>query len=919
MTYTLRTAVTETALSNRSKNALMKQGIDTLHRLLDLHPSEIDGIAGLGAKSKQEIQDFVTGIRSGQITVGGYFPALMQFFTCDEGPTFLHTDGKTYRDLFLKEMNLKARAFNCLQAAGITRLSELLLLSENDLMQLPSMGATSVKHIFERIEEIGLQEVLPHPESLAAKLILSISEQQAFEGVLTAPEIEISVMQLNDFLVKNGELQPVEDYLENASCLSEFQSTPVGKAILRAEVKKRFTDGAGTRSVDELVVQMPTCLRNEEAVREACRELETEGILEGAEGNPDCLILRLPDFLGAVRSNLEGRDRDILIRRNAGESLESIGEEYEISRERVRQVESKAWERLLSSVSRFREDRWKELYENYEMGVEEFRKVFGSEGIYHYLHARYPLPKGKRRRPIPEALEEERLPAELRRKLEVLACENYVKIGKEYIPATRAALIGYTLRHFCEEDTSTETFEIIFREVMKEAGKEDDIGVGLLDRGFFDRLSDRMDVLWKYGKRFRYYPISSNEYDALFSQLRLNDFQDIEISAAKLYREYPETMKEYDIRDEYELHNLLKKICKPEEFPTLGIKRMPILEFGTADRNRQVRELLEHLTPISAENLAEAYEELYGVQKATFLANFVDCIKEYFDHGIYRVAVSELTPEETDALHSVLKEDFLMREQLKELMIRNGLQEILPRLTTYVLKKAGYHVYGGYLISNRYDSAADYHRQILLRKQPVDMRTLPEGLISLSSFQSALLQLRQERKIVEVEPGIYRSQESLQEEGLQEEWRDEYVRRVEEMVEEGMYFTVQSLQHSGMAVREGLAAFGEWFLSSVLAEEHERFTCRRFGNNRIFRSGKHPVTGVSFLEWLVYQAPGMYLNLDELEHILHEDYKVMTGNCKVREIIAQSGLYFDPIGQCVYADYEIFQESGIKEGNNSEV
>ena len=43
-------------------------------------------------------------------------------------------------------------------------------------------------------------------------------------------------------------------------------------------------------------------------------------------------------------------------------------------------------------------------------------------------------------------------------------------------------------------------------------------------------------------------------------QLNFDQFENTEISTLKLFRDHPEVMQEYDIRDEYELHNLLRKI-----------------------------------------------------------------------------------------------------------------------------------------------------------------------------------------------------------------------------------------------------------------------------------------------------------------------------------------------------------------------
>ena len=60
--------------------------------------------------------------------------------------------------------------------------------------------------------------------------------------------------------------------------------------------------------------------------------------------------------------------------------------------------------------------------------------------------------------------------------------------------------------------------------------------------------------------RFRYYAIQEREYAPLLDALGLQYYEDMELSSLKLLRDNPELMAEYDIRDEYELHNLLKKI-----------------------------------------------------------------------------------------------------------------------------------------------------------------------------------------------------------------------------------------------------------------------------------------------------------------------------------------------------------------------
>ena len=74
-----------------------------------------------------------------------------------------------------------------------------------------------------------------------------------------------------------------------------------------------------------------------------------------------------------------------------------------------------------------------------------------------------------------------------------------------------------------------------------------------------DRISKNPNVLWPYKRRMRYYDVDAYDFGIFFRQLKLDRFVDIEISTRKLMLEFPDLMEKYDIRNEYELHNLMKK------------------------------------------------------------------------------------------------------------------------------------------------------------------------------------------------------------------------------------------------------------------------------------------------------------------------------------------------------------------------
>ena len=86
----------------------------------------------------------------------------------------------------------------------------------------------------------------------------------------------------------------------------------------------------------------------------------------------------------------------------------------------------------------------------------------------------------------------------------------------------------------------------------------------------------------------------------------------MEFSSLKLFRDNPDLMEEYDIRDEYELHNLLKKIWPETSELKIQFKKMPTIVIGEPDRDQQVLGLLMQYAPISNVELAKKYEEQYG-------------------------------------------------------------------------------------------------------------------------------------------------------------------------------------------------------------------------------------------------------------------------------------------------------------------
>ena len=94
---------------------------------------------------------------------------------------------------------------------------------------------------------------------------------------------------------------------------------------------------------------------------------------------------------------------------------------------------------------------------------------------------------------------------------------------------------------------------------LTELGYEKEESLKIVDRSYENRIRDDMNVLWKPKKKFRYYNISGYDFSDFLETLNLSQYKNEEYSSLKFFKMYPDLMKMYDIRDEYELHNLLKK------------------------------------------------------------------------------------------------------------------------------------------------------------------------------------------------------------------------------------------------------------------------------------------------------------------------------------------------------------------------
>ena len=116
----------------------------------------------------------------------------------------------------------------------------------------------------------------------------------------------------------------------------------------------------------------------------------------------------------------------------------------------------------------------------------------------------------------------------------------------------------------------------------------------------------------------------------------MDAYENTEMSTLKFMEDYPELMDRYDIRDHYELHNLLKKIVVAGSYHNFHCGRMPTIRFGHMDRREAFIELLQNHSPISRDDFIELIHHEFGYEKATIGWTYLSIMDEYYHMGEYR-------------------------------------------------------------------------------------------------------------------------------------------------------------------------------------------------------------------------------------------------------------------------------------------
>lgn len=587
------------------------------------------------------------------------------------------------------------------------------------------------------------------------------------------------------------------------------------------------------------------------------------------------------------------RNLALLNERLNGKTLQEIGSIENVTRERIRQKVKK----IINEVPKELLYEWKfiEFYKKYDLTYAEFCNIFQiTRYQYEWLKLSTKL-SSKPKLSVNDLLND--VSVTIVEKNNVLAIINKDKliIDDMAINDSNASVWDYCLEKYAKEDIKAIDLLKKHNDLCEKYNLQYKVSkvTGLL--GYILR-SDI--AVYKYGSVIRFFKFNA-DVEAVIRDIDFRQYNNQEISARKIFLDYLEEMKEVDIRDEYELHNILKK--RPEWIPkNVTINRMPLMLVGCVDKEEQVLNLLIELSPISIKDFTEEYANRYGNLIQTVQANYLSFVEEYkFEDGL-RADLPMVSYVVRDNLKKILKDDFYFKEDVDLLYKSNYSSERLPG---YIYPKVGYKNFQKFILRNEYLNSEEYFEKEYFEKE---LFTIDDNRLNqLGAFRNKLNKSIEQLEIFEYEHNEFINIQKIESvSGIQKKNIKYLVQKILDYMGD-RYFTVENIQNIIEESELNQLGFENIFYETILKHVEEiRF--QYIGNRVVFKKTKNKFYTNNFIEEIVSRFKS--IDIYELLDYMDETYGVKLQKSKVVDSTEQTAMYYHPIMERMYQDMEEFNE-----------
>lgn len=615
--------------------------------------------------------------------------------------------------------------------------------------------------------------------------------------------------------------------------------------------------------------------------------------------------MNLEDFL----EEKQIKNRDIMmIHLSNGNTLEETARLYGVTRERVRQILKKIYNKI-ENFGGVREEKYIHLMQ-YDFTEEKFSKIFNEKKyVYYYLKYLSNSNKSvdtKSKKKLVELLDEGILSENQEEALKEILSKEYIFLDEN---KSLKKETGEILDYLLTQNEEQFTIEEFLNKYIKFLNNNDiTLNTNIENiRNLESILLRREKILSSFGRKYRYFEYSEDKIDFFYEELNLNIYNDLVISTLKVFNENMTLMELVDIRNEYELHNFLKKTNRVDN---IKYNKMPMIEIGEANYLEQIKLLMSKHSEIDKHEFSKIIESEYGIKQETFLGSMQEEIKKYIINDKIKFIGKKITEEKIVEIKSNLNKDFYSKEEIKIYLKKMNIdyEEILYHEN---LSSLGFTVTDNYVFTKKIINISKYLEDILLEKDFCILTEVKKKVPNLSSFYVVFHKLRQEYKLLKINDNKYLKLDYLNKFGITENTIRDFLEKILEL--DIKYFNTFSLKNKNFNHEIFTLEFDNYFYDEVIRVSKKGEYILLNDENIIFANKIEK--GVDyFREFVREKLEGKaFINIYDLIENFEEEFGLSDlKKNKVVEKIRKSGFYYNDTTGIIYKDIYEYKERIIK-------
>ena len=764
----------------------------------------------------------------------------------------------------IEALDLPETAIRRLKMHGYHSIADVIEASDETLLRMRRVGLLGVKRIREAIEQY-VASPNSHPSKAPVDLSPLREDQTPLDNT-TLTKATVALLMRHGYQTVGelaagnqvklaripglgaGKLADIEKALEEA--LDNLHSPYSDDAIRLAEdAKERLA--AADLSIPEPLFQfwaVPIAQKLlDRGTPLASRLIEQLKTVDKPRSSFHEKML-LADWIDQLEQ--EGREGSLLIDRLSGLTLEQIGSDEGLTRERIRQITKKKLDARPSLV----EDKYLPLTNHYEIDRNVFFQIFAEAPVvYEYLKL---VKTGGKRLTLEKAIGDQSIDLEQRRAISNYLNSQRIVVGELSIEKRKKPLAQAVFEMLASEHpVDPQDFFDAYQSLLQKHAINNR-SLAFSDVASAERFLKRQDYCTVAINGLRYYELDYTQAQRLISGIDFSKYDNCEISTNRILRDYPLLMEELDIHDSYELHTALRNTWdkwEPEELSTCSFGRMPTLSFESGERSgvlrrHQLEDLARELAPVDIDAFCKVYECRYGVSarsiKATIHNDYRTMLKDNF---IVLPSNTKLSETAIELIRKAVSRGMRTINDIKQFVAQEENREAdkeASSITAPALRRAGFKLSGQCAFLPEENPAAIFGA--MMSRDCLDLSVINPDVVKCPAFRTVLNKVHRAHTLIQISRNLYLSGKSL---GLFPQDCEDFIDAVRHSPLTTQPFNTKSLRQDGFThplLKKGLTDT----MGDGLFDTDNHFRKTSANHTQIFRIGQEPIRMPEVIEHL---------------------------------------------------------------------